>query len=447
MLPVPRIVVLDDEQADVNAILTGLFALGAAAVGLCYSPPEKLPKFPYLRILFLDLHIMPGAGDTDQQIKTTIGIMADILAPDNGPYAVVLWSMYADECSRFHEEVQKRLPELERPLPLSIVPLDKTDHLSSEPRRVKDPDKLKREIQRHIAHCPQLAALVSWEEHVSRAAGDAISQLAHIARRDREGDEDVAADLDSFLGELAVASAGFNNVKNDVFRAANDVMVHVLADRLLHKSTEEGIRDTWNRAVTDFRKKSELEVKDAARLNRFLHVEMGDLLKTVLPWERASVLELPEEWLKEEVFSRKWGFSQKELIEKEFKLTFSESEEERKKNREDERRWILVQIQPSCDHAQQNRGLLPYVLGLSLAPSKNWFEKTRGAAIWISPRFSDESGKVRCLALHLRFVTGLLREDVEEIEVCYRLREQLLDELAHKLHSYSGRPGIIRFPR
>jgi len=445
MLPAPKIVVIDDEKEDVQAILDALNALGTVAVGLHYSgAAPNLRPFPALRILFLDLHLLSGAGDTAQQIKTTIGIVSELLTPDNGPYAIVLWSGHASEYERFKREVNERLRLAERPLPLAVLSLDKSTHLTGDGedgRKVTDPSRLKEDVLERIRENPQLAALLSWEEHVSRAADDTIRQISQLAIDlpvEESGDRatDHSCRLNRVLGELAVASAGVERAKGNVFRAANDVLVPILADRILHQSANEGTGGLWKKAVTEISPVSSWKGQDktCAALNGFLHIERirqdgdGD------PSERGAVIDLSE--LSDRQFLELWGCSREDLLA-ELKLGSIDP------------CWVMVQVQAPCDQAQDRSGPLPYLLGLrSILSNSKLGEIRKRPALFASPIF-EQDGKQPRLIFPLRFVIGLSRDRVASLglPVRYRLREQLLSELTHALHGHGGRPGIIRFPR
>jgi len=431
MLPSAKILVVDDESEDVQAIIKGLNALGSPAVGMHFTGESKLPPLPCLRLAFLDLHLLPGGASTRQQIRQTVGVFASCLTPENGPYAIILWSKHVDELKQFRDVLVERFKKEDLPLPLSMEALDKGQYLvTREHREVRELESFQQEILDRIQRNPQLAALLGWEEHVSRAADDAIRQLFQIAGSTESGSAS-SDEINHLLGELAVASAGLANARQNVFRAANDVLVSVVQDRLIHRSATDETRDLWKRAVTDLKAKSGLSDEASGRLNRFLHFETGEQLVTTRPWERGSVLALTKE-----DFQTLGGVTPEAIWKDDLELESSESI-----------RWLTVQVQAPCDQAQQREGLLPYVLGLSfLKPSsKSKLSKiSKKKHVWLSPCL-EADGKIRYLAFHFRFVQGLTREAVEEFEVHIRLREQILAELTHELHSYANRPGIIRF--
>lgn len=108
----------------------------------------------------------------------------------------------------------------------------------------------------------------------------------------------------------------------------------------------------------------------------------------------------------------------------------------------------MVQVQPPCDQAQRNSGLLPYVLGMRVrgVPKNKLGDMRKKKYLWLSPPLESGS-EVFQLVFHLRFVAGLSRDsEFLKRPVLLRLRDQLLAELTHELHSYGSRPGVIRFP-
>lgn len=430
MFPFPKIVVVDDDKDDVDAIIRGLADLGTTALGVHYSPELISPPILRgLRILFLDLHLL-GAGDSEQQIKATVGILEGLLAPDCGPYVVILWSSHVSELATlFLKETRRRLPPAL--LPLQILSLDKTEFITTREgrRRMEDPGRLTSTIQEKIKATPQLVALLSWEEEVARAAADTVGEIFQMARRRNEAEP--AAGLNRLLGDLAASAAGRQNAREDVFRGVNEILAQVVLDKLLHRNVGEAAQ-RWNDAVT-VGDRHELSDGDAALLNRFLHVEDGGLLGGIQPWDRGSVVGLTGDQL-----AGLWGFGPEVLLQEFCLATSTPSCLE----------WLMVQVQPPCDRAQNNAGLFPYVLGVRVAglPPRAFDRIRQKKCLWLSPPLKSEDAVVR-LIFHLRFVAGLSRgSEFLQGPVRLRLRDQLLGELTHDLHSYNSRPGVIRFP-
>src|SRR5215203_399404 len=386
ILPSPKIVVIDDNPSDVAAIVQGFVALGTAALGFHYSSEvTDFNTFPCLRLLFLDLHLLEGAGSSDQQIKNTIGVLSNVLTGDNGPYVVVLWSSHVpSEFELFKDEVMRRLPVLGLPIPLQLMPLDKVDFIVTRDgkRCLESPEKLRDAIMERIRNCPQLAVLLSWEEDVSRAADDAIRQIFRLSGEMEDGSsEAMASKLGHVLGEIAVASVGFHNAKEGVFRGINDVLMQVVADRLQHRSMKPDTNKLWQEAVPEVNKDSTLSKRDAALLNNFLHLERQELLDRTHPWERGVVVSLSKQ--SDQEFTELWGRSKNEILPE-----FCIKPETMTGAQALIVEWIMVQAQPACDQAQRNLGLLPFLLGLRGKFSNGKLDDMRKKKnLWVSPAF------------------------------------------------------------
>jgi hypothetical protein len=445
-LPNPRIVVIDDQIEDLRAIVDGLAALGTTALAVHYPESSEPPDCPCMRILFLDLHLIAGPADTDQQIKTTVGILITLLKPEHGPYLVVLWTKHPSDRELFEQRVKERLPPERVPLPLGIVALDKTEFIGGDGdrRAVRNPQELRQRIKERVEECPQLAAILSWEEDVARAVDETIRGLNQIARRktEQQTDADLPRELGQTLAQLAIAAIGKENARQNVHRGVNEVLSGVLADRLMHLSAGTGTNELWATAAAFAQTGPALTNEEEATLNRFLNVEDGDLVAGVPPWERGIVSSLSS--LDADITRTLWGVSNADLLT-EFCLGQSQTDGGVSFSVE----WIMVQVQGACDHAQQNRGLPPYILGArTVGLSANRREKIRKMpALWLSPSLLGIDQRFYSLVFHLRFVTGLSRERIEQLGLPaqLRLKDQILADLTHRKDTYAGRPGFIQF--
>lgn len=50
-----------------------------------------------------------------------------------------------------------------------------------------------------------------------------------------------------------------------------------------------------------------------------------------------------------------------------------------------------------------------------------------------------------CLVLNPRFLIDFSATEAATFKAVYRLREQIMGEVAHHVHSHGARPGIISF--
>ena len=218
--------------------------------------------------------------------------------------------------------------------------------------------------------------------------------------------------------------------KEDRFRAVNEALLPILADRIFSLRSLSGNKNLWREALSE---KGILSVEESARLNRFLHIDLS--MASSAGAERGSVIELPSSMLED--FECKFEVSDETIAVEEFR---------RKKVAADDPvcSWVLVQAQAACDYAQMRSGPLPFYLGLCI-PNVN-VDKGRKppAAVWSSPCFEIESVP-SVLRVHGRFQVSLTASQAAKERRIFRLREQLLNSLIYAIHSYGARPGIIEF--
>ena len=111
---------------------------------------------------------------------------------------------------------------------------------------------------------------------------------------------------------------------------------------------------------------------------------------------------------------------------------------------DDRFRWMLVQTEAACDHAQHKPGNLPYSLALEMPAAPKRPEKGLSQALWCSPVF-NLNGRARRLNAYSRFQLYLTLKDVAAVHSSYRIREELLSDFIHKIHTQGMRPGVISF--
>ena len=102
------------------------------------------------------------------------------------------------------------------------------------------------------------------------------------------------------------------------------------------------------------------------------------------------------------------------------------------------------ECQAACDYAQKRPGPIPFHLGLLPPDEKRAQDRKPPDALWQSPCF-DFGNERYFLHVNARFSLSLPRGLAEAGQPVFRLREQLLNQLIHRVHCYGLRPGIISF--
>lgn len=433
-LPAPRIIVIDDEPKHLQGLVHGLNQYGAACLPIHFTSEQVIRPCSLVRVIFADLHLSDLPSGNYNQDFAMIGSLIEDIQP-SGPYFVVLWTMYPEQASALHRFLAERLRNVAKPF--TVHKLDKNDHLDVE-GNVKDPEMLVQAIEGIVTKQPQIGALLNWEERVLDGAADTLSSIMKMAESvpDRPGEE-----LGRLLRILAEGAVGRDHVEDDRFRAVNDALLPILADRLASMRLQESNDQLWKDALKENNQKDILSEEKAAKLNRFLHIASLNNSQ----YERGAVITLPQVFI-ESGFAQKFNIPEDEAAEKQFLFDLSKEDDH-------PLAWVLVQTQAACDYAQSKPGPLPFYLGLYLPESKvnkiktgkKKGERMKGPdALWCSPCFEHEQ-QVQYLHVNARFPVSLSREEVNQTSSLFRLREQLLNDLIYHLHGYGARPGIISF--
>ena len=336
----------------------------------------------------------------------------------------MLWTQYPDQAPELRNFLG-RLRDVTKPF--DVIPLAKADHLDAG-GNVKDEAALMRAIFDITEKLPQIGALFDWESRVFKATGYTVSSILELASRpepDRRAEE-----VGRILARLAIEAVGQDHVNGDRFRAVNEAMLPILADRIANLRSGDGDDDVWRAAFTVTGMQG-LSQKEAAKLNRMVHIaDPGNSDGS----ERGCVALLHESF--REDFEGDFGIEENDAADRQYGCKEFVSDDERF-------RWVLVQVQAACDHAQTQPGPLPFYLGLDL-PASNRKSDKPPASLWTSPVFEWE-GDVRLLRVSARFPISKPPADAQNAVPIYRLREQILNDLIFWIHSHGARPGMISF--
>ena len=435
MFPSPRVIVIDDEPAHLNGLVRGLNRCGVASLPILFT--EEMTQFrecPDVRVIFADLHLGLGSPSDHTTDFSTINSLLENNVKPAGPYFILLWTQYPDQAPALRTFLDQRLEGVKKPF--DVVPLDKADHLDGN-GDVRNEEKLVAAIDSVAGGLPQIGALFDWEGRVLKATGDTVSSLLELTSAEEA--EQRPDKVRTVLAKLAIEAAGEKHVDHDRFRAVNEALLPILADRIADPRSTHGSNAVWERAFDTGDGARGLSADDAAKLNRLVHVadpgNAGGVADTGNAGgaERGVVIPLPERVDFRSVFD----IEESDAAENQFRCREFVPDDDRF-------RWVLVQCQAACDHAQSQPGPLPFHLGLDFPAASEDRKRKPSVAVWTSPPF-EFGGTVRLLRVSARFPISLPSAKVRNEHPVYRLREQLLNDLIHHLHAHGGRPGLISF--
>ena len=425
MLTAPRFIAIDDDLAHIAGLTKCLNQHGVACLPIHFTgDPAGIKACPHVRIIFADLHLVGPETNHAAHFSMIGGLLEDTIKPA-GPYFIILWTRYPDQAFALQEFLEERLHGVTKPF--DVRPLAKADHLDAE-GNVRDAEALMKAILEITEALPQLGALFDWESRVLGATGNTVSSILELAST-QELDRRAEA-IGRILARLGIEAVGKPNVAEDRFRAVNEALLPILADRIANLHSDEVGNDAWWAAV-DASGPQTLTADQAAKLNWMVHFAQ---LNNTNGCERGTVVRLPTAI--RESFSDKFGLDENEAAKDQFRCREFDPGNE-------DTRWVLVQAQAACDYAQKQPGPIPCYLALDL-PHDQQRSGTPPASLWRSPTF-ELDGNIRLLHVNARFPVSLSRNDFQDATPVYRLREQIVNDLTYRLHSHAARPGMISF--
>jgi|GEM_PF-2426749 len=427
MLPRPRIAAIDNELSALIAIADALNDSGSACLKLLYS--GALPEgstLEHVRVLFMDLHLSHASNDPTTHFGTIGGLLKEHIAPNNGPFLLIVWTLYPNQVEGLEGFLCERLQDSPYAIPAQIKTLSKIDHIRQD--KVIAPEKLVQAVRAMVTSKPQIAALINWENRVSDAAAETVAELVKLVPDDKRDTASLVVELGRLLNALATEAVGSSNVSKDRFAAVNEALLPILYDRVSRLRMAAPDERLWKEAIASPSKKADLSGEEAAHLNTMLHLDFD--VQTTKPTDRGIVLEYPASMLDENPFREAFGMDTKGFLESQLSLDPTA-----------DLRWVMVQIEGICDYAQAQAGPALYLLGVETAAKPT---KAVPQAVWQSPMVIIDNEEKQIL-VNYRFGRTFTDALVKNNSKRYRLREALTNDLVSRFHSYGARPGIIAF--
>jgi hypothetical protein len=425
MLLPPRIIAVDDELPHLQGIVTGLNRSGWACLQI-HFPNDMASVQPcsHVRLVFTDLHLVAGGATVDKNRNySAVQSLLETKVIPTGPYLLVVWTRYPEDAQALEGYLRDRMVK-KVPAPLSVLSLAKESHLDIS-GNVTDPDKLVAALRGLVNTNPQFSALLNWEQRVLGAAAAAVSEMQSLTKGAAP-----TPTLAQVIAKLASAAVGKQNVGTARFQAVNEALLPILADLVGALRRSEADDAIWGAAFAQADLDVNLSEQVAARLNRFVHVELPSPAGGTY---RGAVVSLPS-WMSGKRFNARFTVDPDgEVARKQFGIKAASEATTWD--------WRLVQVQAACDVAQKNPGPLPFVLA---AEVRRGAEKDPPKAAWKSPWFHTSKGDAR-LVVNPRFLIDVPDSRAAKFKSVYRLREQIMVEVSHHIQAQGARPGIISF--
>lgn len=372
MLPLTNVIAIDDSEEDLASIGKALQQLGIACLLLHYSSGAAT-HFPVglrgVRLILLDINLIGGTvpstsefGSNPVMFAPILSILNQTLSMDNGPYILMTWSVQ----SHLHNSLIEFLHVKGKgniPLPIVSTYLDKSKYLSDGKLEEQGASHLKEDILNRLNEFPKGVALLDWEHRVKNAASDTLAALLDLIPAN-ERLRSLEQEMEQLLTALAQSAVGLKNVERDRLAAVNEALLPILLDRVSQVRIYDSLsKTTWEKAISTPSNKASIDNDRCSKLNTFFHIafdEPGTDAAT-----RGAVV--APDWLdNREQFNHYFRHTPEELAKQFLGGTVFAGEGKPNEALEFLKRcrWVLLETRPVCDYAQQQPGLLRFILGL-----------------------------------------------------------------------------------
>jgi hypothetical protein len=215
-LKLARVVVLDDSEEEGLQIIKALWHNQIPAI--YFSGPDTAPptneRLVGVRLVFLDMDLVPGTTDPKSKMSALVGTLRRILAPNNGPYSVVAWTRHLELVKEFETYIFN-IKDIPQPIAIAVVA---KDDCKEDGGNNWDLQKVKNELNAKLAEISPLLFLQAWEGSCFNAAASVTATLSDLADQGG-GTPDVfragwKAQMLRVLNSLAVAEGGRRHLKD-----------------------------------------------------------------------------------------------------------------------------------------------------------------------------------------------------------------------------------------
>jgi hypothetical protein len=450
MFAAPRVLVIDDKETHLRAIIEVFRQLGSPCLGVHYNPAGALDRnhFRGIRCLLVDLHLVDSGATTDptQHYALIASLLENNIHEDGGPYVLIVWTEHAQLRQGLTDYLNANIdPQKPYSRPVAVLALDKTQYINvatGGPISDAAATALRDCVEAEINSVPQLRALLDWEGDLLAAAGATLSTLASLVPAAERTTTAFPAALDVVLSRLAREAVGRGNVAADPRAAISSALAPILADRIVNQAASAQASQLWSQAVTRLTGQlPQLTAEESGRINRMLHLAVpGPEVIRSTDW--GAVVQFPADRWNNASLQSLFGVTEGQIYGDEFKIAPADRPNCRP---------CLVRVGAACDHAQGRRGPLTYLLALELPsgiqrqPLPDGTPSISPASEWATPVLTlDGVGGAFTLHVNCRFPITLPAAQAAQWVVRYRLREQLLMTLISHVNVYLSRPGILR---
>lgn len=426
-----RIIIVDDNEADLNQLRQVFYEHGIGCRGFVYEG-FNLPRQPLkgVRFAFFDMNLNP-AGNINSTLKDAISHYID---PENGPYVLVFWSSHVEDISDFKSFVNRTDDEFKQKLkPILLTSIDKAEFLDGKKSLSEKVDSI---LSSDLVKC-----IVKFDESVILSARETLDRILKIIPFTDEWGESARYNekCQIVFSKMAEAIYGWSNAKECPDAAIKESVIPIFKHILLHRD------DTyWKEYLSPLygAKKGSLSFPgdfSVEKLNTILHTDDHEIQKQTRCTRGAVCMFGDNDF--ENVFQDLFGIGYNDW----FSRTFPQME----KYKEDSK-LIAIEFSAACDFSQNKKRTNKYLLGVlcpsCLAKELNDKPKGKGDYTFLFPFCFEFKGKSMTIGVNLNYTFTLSASGATVLmPPSFILTKETMDMLGHKYASHVSRIGITSF--
>tara|TARA_R110000796_G_scaffold77584_2_gene173214 strand:+ start:81491 stop:82900 length:1410 start_codon:yes stop_codon:yes gene_type:complete len=457
-----NVYVIDDQWHEAKPLLQTLYKCQLPHVYMDGSA-SNLPKSPkQVRLLFLDLNLVPGLNPSDSKtfMNKHAGILERLLANQSGSYIVLVWSKQEDT---FLEDFKKifvdKAYKLEDKKPLDIISLQKGVFFRSNNSEAEEPayswiegkeEDLIDLIESKLNENEGFRALTSWERLITISGGKTVDSLVSLSK-DSKSDIEKKDILNDIVTNLSVSLLGKKNFDqlednhsdktNGFMLALSELIDDEIDKEILLKTQPQFEKWTTKRLGPEL--KAKLNSKLLTSIEKTKPSITGSVFEVDL--SKHNYLEMLEESIKKDSteFKKKCKskFGQDFDFQDTLKISSYIDELFQDSLKSNKLIPIEINLTPLCDVVQNKEKYYRMVPGFLLEAKLATLIDQNSDRTYISPILYKDFGYR--LILDFRYLTSVKKEEIECFVKIMGLRKAFVDEIQLKLSNHVSRLGIL----
>jgi hypothetical protein len=430
-----RVLVLDDKADEALPVIKAFSRKGVPVAYFDGRPrglPSKARRLRGVRLAVLDIDL--GEGGTGNNIPSAmVQRLGRILHPDNGPYAVVLWTNHADQRDKVKEYI---FQHQELPNPLFTEMITKAECKS---RGVFSLDAVTKRVQNALKDIGPLQLMQHWEGGCLEAAATVTNALGSVTEHaGAELDGWCAswkADMNALLRTIASARAEARLDSSNCVASICATLSPLHADAMDSQSPSL-CATAAAEAGSIIGAARQLSIDGKATINTMLHLDMRSTSEPAPGSIYAYRWNRPPGWFPK--------FT--EIVEGALQKTNDQEQQQRIEQLRSEGRAACIEISAACDYAQKKVQAARFLPGMIIPASRLKYLNSKAQFLKIIGPVSMGTKLIPRGVYHFvftsRFVISLEIGRATALRPCGRLRSQALADMQSWFGYQVARQGM-----